>query len=338
MVQLQFGDKTVNVKPPGGGGILVAAAVIALVIGAFGSFYTVQQEEAGVVTRFGKHIKTVGPGLKFKIPFGVDKVVKVPVQRLLKHEFGFGTERNTNPHQWTSSDEQRKEKAMVTGDLNAALVEWVIQFRITEPEKYLFKVRNAEKTLRDTSEAVMREVVGDRTVDEVITVGRQDIEAECTEKLRALADLYELGITIDQTQLKNVDPPEPVQSSFNEVNKAQQERESAINVANGQYNKTVPKARGEAQKLITEAEGYATQRVNEAEGDAARFTALLTEYQKAPEVTRRRIYLETMEEVMPRLGNKVILDEEASQVLPFLPLNSSSAGRSAAPAAPAQAR
>jgi membrane protease subunit HflK len=210
---------------------------------------------------------------------------------------------------------------MVTGDLNSVLVDWVVQYRITEPEKYLFRVRNADTTLRHASESVMRQVVGDRTVDEVITVGRQEIETESSAKLRDLVNLYGLGITIDQVQLKDVDPPEPVQSSFNEVNSAQQEREKAINVANGDYNRDVPKASGEAQKVISEAEGYATQRVNEAEGNVARFTALFAEYEKAPEITRRRLYLETMELVLPGLGGVIILDEEASQVLPFLPIN-----------------
>ena len=210
---------------------------------------------------------------------------------------------------------------MVTGDLNSVLVDWVVQYRITEPEKYLFRVRNADTTLRHASESVMRQVVGDRTVDEVITVGRQEIETESSAKLRDLVNLYGLGITIDQVQLKDVDPPEPVQSSFNEVNSAQQEREKAINVANGDYNRDVPKASGEAQKMISEAEGYATQRVNEAEGNVARFTALFAEYEKAPEITRRRLYLETMELVLPGLGGVIILDEEASQVLPFLPIN-----------------
>jgi membrane protease subunit HflK len=196
-----------------------------------------------------------------------------------------------------------------------------VQYRITEPDKYLFRVRNADTTLRHASESVMRQVVGDRTVDEVITVGRQEIESESSAKLRDLVNLYGLGITIDQVQLKDVDPPEPVQASFNEVNSAQQEREKAINVANGEYNRDVPKASGEAQKKISEAEGYATQRVNEAEGNVARFTSLFAEYEKAPEITRRRLYLETMEQVLPVLGGVTILDEEASQVLPFLPIN-----------------
>ncbi|MEM9280837.1 MAG: FtsH protease activity modulator HflK [Verrucomicrobiota bacterium] len=299
---------------------------ILLAIAAFGSVYTVQVEEAGLVLRFGKHISTVDPGLHFKLPFGIDRVVRVPVRRQLKQEFGLGTSGNTNPSQWTSQAEMDLEKNMVTGDLNAALVEWVIQYRITEPESYLFKVRNADDTLRDASESVMREVVGDRTVDEVITIGRQEIESECNQKLKELIELYELGISIDQVQLKNVDPPQPVQGSFNEVNQAQQEKEKSINVANGEANREIPKARGEAEKTISEAEGYATKRINEAEGDAAKFNALYTEYKKAPEVTRRRLYLESMERVMPQLGKKVILDEGANQVLPFLPLTPSTTG------------
>ncbi|MDF1851102.1 MAG: FtsH protease activity modulator HflK [Verrucomicrobiales bacterium] len=321
-MRIQVGNEVIEFKGPSFGGKAILAVVIAimLLIAALGSFYTVQVEEAGVVLRFGKHIDTVEPGLHFKLPFGIDQVITVPVRRQQKQEFGFGTQGNSNPQQWTSPGEMELEKNMVTGDLNAALVEWVIQYRITEPENYLFKVRNADATLRDASESVMRQVVGDRTVDEVITIGRQEIEAECNEKLKQLVKLYELGITIDQVQLKNVDPPKPVQSSFNEVNQAQQEKEKSINVANGEYNRAVPRARGEAEKTISEAEGYATQRINEAEGDANRFSALFTEYQKASEVTRRRLYLETMEEVMPKLGKKVILDEGNDQVLPFLPL------------------
>jgi len=322
MIRLQLGDRTVEVDGPSFGGKAIAAIAlfVILVFGLMSSWYTIEAEEEGVVLRFGKHIDTVGPGLHFKIPFGIDDVLKVPVRRQLKQEFGFGTQGNTNLSQWTN--EQEQEKSMVTGDLNAAQVEWVIQYRISEPENYLFKVRNADFTLRDASESVMREVVGDRTVDEVITVGRQEIENECLDKLGQLVNLYEMGIQIDQVQLKDVNPPREVQASFNEVNEAQQEKEQSINVANGEYNREVPKARGEAEKMISEAEGYATQRINEAEGNAARFSAVFAEYQKAPEVTRRRIYLETMEQVMPSLGNKVVIDEGASQVLPLLPLGS----------------
>ncbi|HRQ88010.1 MAG TPA: FtsH protease activity modulator HflK [Bacteroidia bacterium] len=330
-MRIQIGRDVFELNPPkflkGKGLVVVAAALIGL-IGMGGAIYTVEVEEQGVVLRFGAHIKTVPPGLHFKLPFGIDQVITVPVTRQLKEEFGFGS---SQQGRWSthSSDESEFERNMVTGDLNSVLVEWVVQYRITDPENYLFRVRNADATLRHASESVMRRVVGDRTVDEVITVGRQEIETECSAKLKELVELYGLGITIDQVQLKDVDPPVAVQASFNEVNSAQQEREKAINVANGEYNRAVPKASGEADKVISEAEGYATQRVNEAEGNVARFTALFAEYEKAPEVTRRRLYLETMEEVMPRLGAKIILDEEASQVLPFLPLTP--AARTAAP-------
>ncbi|MEM6468322.1 MAG: FtsH protease activity modulator HflK [Planctomycetota bacterium] len=283
------------------------------------SFYTVQAESQGVVLRFGRYTKTVDPGLRFKFPFGIDKVEIVPVRRQLKQEFGFGTAGATNPTQY--SDEQSFERIMVTGDLNTASVEWVVQYRIQEPQQFLFKVREPGKTLRDLSESVMRTVVGDRTVDEVITIGRQEIEVDALAKLQELVNRYELGLSIDQVQLKNVNPPKPVQPSFNEVNQAQQEREKLINIANGEYNKVVPKARGEAEQKIQAAQGYAKKRVNEAEGDVARFNAVLTEYLKAPEVTKQRIYIETMREVVPSLGKKIILDDDAKQILPLLPLS-----------------
>lgn len=320
MIKLQIGDKQVEV-PINGKAILGVAAFFLILSVAFTSFYQVEQEEEAVVKRFGKYIKTEQPGLRFKLPLGIDQVQRLAVRRQLKQEFGFSTSGATNPAQYSSPSEQEQEKQMVTGDLNAALVEWVIQYRIDEPTEYLFNVRNADETLRDASESVMREVVGDRTVDEVITIGRQEIESECLKQLQALVDKYEMGLNINQVQLKNVNPPLAVQASFNEVNQAQQEREKAINVANGQYNREVPKARGEAEQQISEAEGYATQRTNEAEGDAAKFNALYAEYEKAPEVTKRRIYLETVQEVIPQLGKKVIVDEDAQQILPLLPLD-----------------
>lgn len=297
--------------------------ILLLLIGGYTSFYTVEAEEAGVVLRFGGYQSTQEPGLRFKIPFGVDQVYKVPVERLMTQEFGFGTPGATNQTQFRQDwNEQEAEKQMVTGDLNAALIEWAVQYRIQEPRAYLFNVRNPDETLRNASESVMREAVGDRTVDEVLTVGRQAIEAESLLKLQELVDKYEMGLLINQVQLKNVNPPKPVQASFNEVNNAQQEKEESINKANGEYNREVPKARGEAERRISDAKGYAIQRVNEAEGDAAKFNALYTEYEKAPEITRRRLYLETMTKVVPVLGRKVILDEEADQFLPLLNLDS----------------
>ena len=205
---------------------------------------------------------------------------------------------------------------MVTGDLNAVLVEWVLQYRIERPEHYLFNVRDPDATLRAASESVMREVVGDRTVDEVITIGRQEVEDEALQKLRKVVTSYAMGIKVDQVQLKNVNPPEKVQASFNEVNQAQQEKERAINIANGEYNKEIPRARGRAAQSIRAAEGYAKQRVNQAEGEVAAFNAQLAEYLKAPEVTRQRLYLEAMSEILPKLKNKVIVDQDVKGVLP----------------------
>ena len=216
---------------------------------------------------------------------------------------------------------------MVTGDLNSALVEWVVQYRISEPRDFLFKVRNPEDTLRDVSESVMREVVGDRTVDEVLTVGRQEIETEGLLQMQKIASKYEIGVSIDQVQLKNVNPPEPVQASFNEVNQAQQEKEKLINEARREYNKEIPLAEGQRDQSIQEAEGYRLTRVNEAEGDVARFNAVLTEFLKAPEVTKRRIYLETMQNVLPNVKTKVILDETAQGVLPLMQLNTEKGDR-----------
>jgi len=297
---------------------LIIVFVVALF--ALTSYYTVAADSQGVVLRFGKYLKTVEPGLHFKLPFGVDTVTILPTRRQLKLEFGFTTPGYlTNPIQ--GSQDPMEEKSMVTGDLNAALVEWVVQYRIDDPSQFLFEVRNPGETLRDVSEAAMREVIGDRTVDEVITIGRQDIEIEALARMQELAKRYHLGIRVDQVQLKNVNPPAQVQASFNEVNKAQQDRENAINIANGEYNKVVPKAKGQADETIRAAEGYRFKRVNEAEGDVAAFTAVLEQYIKAPDVTRTRLYLETMEDVLPETGPKIIVDDSLRQLLPVLPLS-----------------
>jgi membrane protease subunit HflK len=301
--------------------ISLGIVIALLVYIGFSSYYTVSAESVGVLQRFGSYQYVVNPGLHFKIPFGVDTVTEVPIKRQLKEEFGFGTAGATNPRQISPPSEWKLETTIVTGDLNTALVEWVIQFRIVNAFDFLFKVRDPGDALRDISESVMREVVGDRTVDEVLTFGRQDIETSAQVKMQEVVNLYEMGLHIDQVQLKNVNPPKPVQASFDEVNEAQQEKERMINVARGQYNKAVPRARGKAEQSIQVAEGYAILRVNQAEGDTAKFSALLSEYIKARVVTKQRIYLETMAEVLPRINNKIILDNKASSVLPLLQLN-----------------
>ncbi len=281
-------------------------------MGAWTAYYTVPSDSVAVVQRFGKYVEDVQPGLHFKLPLGIDTATIVPVKRQLKQEFGFTTPGATDPYQSPSGGERetRLETEMVTGDLNAALVEWVVQYRISDPAKFLFEVREPSQTLRYVSESVMREVVGDRTVDEVITIGRQEIETEALTKMQELSTKYAMGISIDQVQLKNINPPQPVQESFNEVNQAQQEKEKLINEARRDYNKVIPLAEGEKDQRIREADGYRLKRINEAEGDVARFSALLAEYSKAPEVTRRRIYIETLQDVMPRIRSKIVIDEQ----------------------------
>lgn len=308
-----------RVPRPGWFGIGGVVLLILLIVTGFTASYTIPSDSIGLVQRFGKHLKEVPSGLHFKIPLGVDTVIVVPVKRQLKQEFGFSTQGATNPVQ--SRPDQQRQSQMVSGDLNAALVEWVVQYRISDPLKYIFAVRYAGETLRDISETVMRAVVGDRTVDEVLTIGRQQIEDEALIKMRELANKYEIGVSIDQVQLKNINPPRPVQESFNEVNQAQQEKERLINEARRDYNRVIPLAEGEKDQQIREAEGYALKRVNEAEGDAARFDAVFKEYLKAPEVTRRRIYIETMQQVLPTIESKIIVDEAAQQILPLMHLN-----------------
>ena len=270
----------------------------------------------GVITRFGAYKRTVDPGLNFKIPF-IERIQKVAVERQQKLEFGFRTTKAAVKSNYTR-DGVEGESLMLTGDLNLADVEWVVQYRIDDPYNYLFKVRNPESTLRDIAEASMRQIVGDRTVNEVLTVGRSEVAAQTKLLIQALCTEYSLGLKIEQIVLQDVNPPEPVKNAFNAVNEAQQEKETLINQAKSAYNKVIPKARGQAKETIQKAEGYATERVNNAEGEATRFTKLYAEYVKAPEVTQRRIYLEIMAEVLPKLGNKIIVDEDGTNVLPLL--------------------
>jgi len=326
-VLIRQGLGRINRRMPSGGlgGVFVLVVLVLVGLGAWTSYYTVPSDSVAVIQRFGKYLKDVQPGLHFKLPWGVDVATIVPVKRQLKQEFGFSTPGATDPYQ--SPRDGKKETEMVTGDLNAALVEWVVQYRISDPAKFLFEVREPSETLRYVSESVMREVVGDRTVDEVITIGRQEIESEALAKMQSLSTKYAMGISIDQVQLKNINPPQPVQESFNEVNQAQQEKEKLINEARRDYNKVIPLAEGEKDQRIREADGYRLKRINEAEGDVARFSALLAAYQKAPEVTRRRIYLETLQEVMPSMKSKVIIDERTSSILPLLNLDAHNGDR-----------
>ena len=304
---------------------IILGILVLVALSVWAAYYTVPSDSVAVVQRFGKYLREVPSGLHFKLPLGIDVATIVPVKRQLKQEFGFATPDARDPRQ--NSSDNKRETEMVTGDLNAALVEWVVQYRISNPVKFLFEVREPSETLRYVAESVMREVVGDRTVDEVITIGRQEIEIEALAKMQALSTKYAMGISIDQVQLKNINPPKPVQESFNEVNQAQQEKEKLINEARRDYNKIIPLAEGEKDQRIREADGYRIKRINEAEGDVARFSALLEEYSKAPEVTRRRIYVETLQEVMPAIRSKIIIDEQARSILPLLNLGAPKEGK-----------
>lgn len=294
---------------------LILAGAFALVV-IFSSFFTVQPEEVGIITRFGEFTRTANPGLNFKVPF-VEEVRYVPVQRQLKHEFGYRTTSSGVRSTYTKAG-YADESLMLTGDLNLADVEWVIQYRVDDPYNFLFKIRNPEQTLRDISEAAMRQIVGDRTVNEVLTVGRAEVAIEVEQLIQELCNEYESGIKIEQVVLQDINPPNSVKPSFNAVNEAQQQRETLINQAKSEFNKVVPRARGEAQETIQRAEGYALDRVNRARGDAARFNDLFAEYMKAPEVTKQRIYLETLEDILPRIGNKIVTDNNGNSVLPLL--------------------
>lgn len=304
----QFEKITKNIRA-------IVVGLIVLLVG-FSTFFTVDPEEVGVVVRLGKYIETVEPGLNYKLPL-IDQVEKVPVERQLKQEFGYRTLQAGVQSRYQKAGYE-DESLMLTGDLNLADVEWVVQYRINDPYSYLFKVRNAESTLSDISEAAMRQIVGDRTVNEVLTVGRAEVSIRVQELIQSLVTEYELGITIEQVVLQDINPPNPVKPSFNAVNEAQQQRETLINQAKADYNRVIPRARGQAQETIQRAEGYASERINNAEGEVSRFNDLYAEYIKAPEVTKQRIFLETMEDIIPKMGKKIITDESGSNVLPLL--------------------
>ena len=315
------------------GGLKIVALVVLAGLLLLSSVYTVQPEEVGVILRLGKYAGTTEPGLRFKIPL-IDRLTKVPVRRQLKEEFGFRSESVAVRSSFVANAD---EANMLTGDLNAAVVEWVVQYRVVDPYRYLFRVRNLDATFRDMSEAVMRKVVGDRTVNEVLTVGRAEIEGTVKIELQDLCDQYETGIRIDQVVLQSNNPPEPVKPSFNAVNQAEQELERLVNEAEAEYNRVIPRAEGQALQAIQQAEGYALDRVNRAQGDATRFNALYTEFRRAPEVTRKRMFIETMERVLPRVGRKIVVDEDVEGLTPIMSFEGVSAARSTRQVAAQQA-
>ena len=301
--------------------LLAGIAALIVLFGLSTTVYTVDTEEIAVVTRFGRVVREEPPGLRFKMPAGIERVYKVKTERVLKEEFGFRTEAPGIRTVYASRD-LSAESLMLTGDLNVAVVEWIVQYRVIDPKAYIFQVRDPERTLRDVCEAMMRLVVGDHSVDEVLTVGREEIEMDVQKRLDERMQHYGTGIRIVTVKLQNVTPPEEVRPSFDEVNKAKQDSERMVNEAWQVYNASVPQAQGEKEKAVSEARGYESERLNIAKGDVNRFDAILKEYRKAPEVTRKRLYLEAMAEIYGKTKEKYILDESARSVLPFLQLGS----------------
>lgn len=308
-------------KLPKGGAsrlpLILVLVLVALLLSQ--TFYTIDTDEIGILLRLGRYRgaeHNADPGLRWKLPL-IDRLYRVPIQRQLKEEFGFRTEAVGVR---SSFSQVNDEAAMLTGDANVAIVEWVVQYRIVDPYLFVFKVRNVTDTFRDMSEAAMRKVVGDRTVNEVVTIGRVEIETEVERELQAMCEQYENGIRVEKVLLQSNNPPEPVKPSFNAVNQAEQDLNKLVNEAQAQYNQVIPRAQGEALQAIEQAEGYALERVNQAEGDAARFVAFYEEYRKAPEVTRQRIYLETLDKVLPNVGRKLVIDKDLEGLVPILNL------------------
>ena len=321
-MQIYVGNKVYNLR--GGPLQRIVLAIIVVVVIASG-LYSVGADEVGVIQRFGKFIRRTNPGLHMKIPFGIETVRKVKVKKVFKEEFGFRTVQADVRTRYASSG-YKDESLMLTGDLNVAEVEWIVQYKVKDSYNYLFKIKDPVETLRAMSEAVTRRVVGDRSVTEVLTVGRIEIAKEVEVGLQELLDQFESGIQVVTVKLQDVNPPEPVRPAFNEVNRAKQDKEKMINEAWEDYNKRIPKAQGEAEQMVAEAEGYALERVNRSLGDVALFEKVYAEYRNAPDVTRRRLYLETMSEILPKLKDIYIVDEKQKSILPLLDLGGARKG------------
>jgi membrane protease subunit HflK len=302
-------------------GLPIAILVVLLGGGLFTSYYTVQPEEQAVVKRFGAVVAIREPGLHFKLPFGIDKAYNIPTARILKQEFGFRTAGTGQRTTYRKDAALLEESLMLTGDLKVIDVEWVVQYRISDPSLYLHQARDPSGTLRDISEAVMRRIVGNSLGSDVLTEKRVEVAMQARDELQEILDSFDVGIQVSTVELQDVTPPEKVKPAFNEVNQAEQERERLINEAEKRRNQVIPRAEGQARQIIAQAEGYAAERINGARGETARFTAILSEYEKVPEVTRQRLYLEMVDEVLPNLGRVYIMEGEGMSPLPLLNLS-----------------
>ena len=322
----QIREKWKGRQMKGGGGTFFSSLIVFVLLAtaAWTSFFTVQPEQTGVVQRFGAVNRTADPGLHFKWPFGMETVIQVPTKRVLKEEFGFRTAAVTEGQRtrYVESRAYEGESLMLSGDLNVIDVQWIVQYRIQDPIAFLFKVRDTPKTIRDVTEAIMRRAVGNRLGTDILTTDRVEIASEVKADIQKVLSEYECGVQLSVVELQDVTVPDPVKPAFNEVNEARQDRERSINQAQEVANREIPKARGVATQSISEAEGYATERVNRAQGEANRFEAILAEYRSAPQVTRRRLYLETMTEFLKGVQGVYIVDQDQKAMVPWIGLDS----------------
>lgn len=297
--------------------IIIAIIVVVLAGSLMSSFFVVDSSEEAVVIQLGKFKRIVGPGLQFKMPFGIEKHFIVPTQVVQKMEFGFRTEQSGIDTRFSAGD-YPEESIMLTGDLNIIDVEWIIQYRISDPKAWLFNVQDQHRTIRDIGQSAINQLVGDRAILDVIGSERSSIEFRAQELMQNRFDQYNLGITVTTVKLRNIVPPKgEVQDAFEDVNKAVQDMNRLINEGKEQYNQQIPKARGEKQQIIQNAQGYAAERVNEAEGDVARFLAVTEEYQKSPEITKRRLYIEMIEDTFEGMEDTDLIDKNLENFIPL---------------------
>ena len=302
-----------------GGSLWLLLVALLVVAAGYTSFFRVATNETGVVQRFGRYVRSEGPGLQLKLPFGIEKVTKVKTGRNFQMEFGYRTVEAGVRSRFTERG-FKEESLMLSGDLNVVDLQWTVQYKIGNPVDYLFQVKDVDSAIRDVSESVMRRVVGNRLFDFVLTVGRAEIADRVKVEMQEILDSYRTGIQVVNVKMQNVTPPEPVKAAFNEVNEAEQEKESKINQAQAAYNKEIPKARGNAQQTISEAEGYALERVNLAQGEADRFLAILKEYRQAKDVTKARYYLESMNQLLNNVEEIYVIDADQKGIVPLLDL------------------
>jgi modulator of FtsH protease HflK len=305
--------------PAGNSARIIALVVLLLFLGA-SSYYSVNTEETAIVLRFGKFVRTADPGANFKIPFGIETVQKVRDRRVLQLESGYRTVKAGARSQFTEKGFEEQAR-MLSGDLNVIDLQWTVQYKIKNPFDYLFRVEDVEAAINDISECVVRRIVGNRYADEVLTVGRASIADMAKVEMQQILDSYKTGILIVTVQLQNANPPNPVKAAFNEVNEAGQEKERMINDAQKIHSQEIPKAYGEARQIISQAEGYGLERINRAQGEARRFVDILAEYQKAPDVSRQRMYVEALQALTGKMERLIVLDGNQHSLLPLLDLN-----------------